>query len=568
MRELVLRYLALTPARYASLMVRRHGLPARVVASALGGAVLGASHWAGSWGWVSWFAFTPLWWALRGASPALGLSLGGVFGFTAWAVGLSWLFATVLICVPGSVFLGAAVYVLLLSLHATLFAALGLLARAGAAALRRWARWSPQAAFLGGSVPALVAVEGLWPRLFPFSLAEVQSWHLPLVQTADLAGGAPIAFLIGLSSAALGLTLRAEAGRRRGRPEVRRFTQGAALSAVVLVLSAEGYGLLRIRSVDREVAAAREAGRGLSVAVIQPSIPTGVWERPKEVAGAAESLTALTRRAAADGARLVVWPENVYWRPAYFERADRRFERPLTMAGAPMPPLTAADVPVPVETLLGTIARVRLPGGGTRLHYVGFLKRADGSYGGASGKRFPTPFGEFIPGGRWFPWLYTLTPELVRIRGTRQRPMRLADGTVLGVYICYDATVPAAPRDLVRAGAELLAELTSNAAFFDEVQLPRQSLRTSALRAVETRRFVLRAVSSGVSAVIDPAGRLAGSIPFGGKGVLRADVVALAGTTPAVRFGSAAYLAAAAWSAALLALGLLARALPESSPKP
>lgn len=540
-------------------MLRFRGPFARAGAAVLGGILLGVAYRAGPWGWLSWFAFVPFWGMLAGASPGRAAALGWAYGVVAWAVGLSWLYPTVLKFVPGSLPAGTLIYVLLLGLFGTLFAAIALLARGGSLILRRHARWSPPAAFLGASVPALTAVEGLWPRLFPFSLAEVQSWHLPLFQLSDLAGGATTALLVGLVSSALSLVWRVEAGRRPRRSGARRFAWSAAAAAALALLCAEAYGLRRIRAVDAEVAAVRAAGNSLPAAVVQSSLPTGVWARPHEVEGAARAMGELTRRAAAGGARLVVWPENAYWRPVYFDRSDRAFERPLAADGGPLGPLIAADVPVAVEALMGSEARVPLgagDGAALRRHYVGFLRRADGSYGGAAAKRFPTPFGEFIPGGRWLPWLYALTPELVRIRGARQRPLRLADGTRLGVFICYDATKPRATADLVRRGAGFLAEQTSNAAFFDEDQLPRQSLRTSVVRAVETRRFILRAVSSGVSAVIDPVGRVTGVIPFGARDVLHADVAPLEGLTPAVRLGAAPYWAAAAWLAAVAALGL------------
>lgn len=548
---------------------------ARAAAAVVGGALLGVAYRAGPWGWLSWLAFVSFWGMLAGAAPGRAAALGWVYGVVAWAVGLSWLYPTVLKFVPGSLPAATLIYALLLALFGTLFAAIALLARGGALVLRRYARWPPGAAFLGASIPALTAVEGLWPRLFPFSLAEVQSWHLPLFQLSDLAGGATTAALVGLVSGALALVLRVEAGRRPLRSGARRFAWSVAAAAFLAVAAAEAYGLWRIRSVDRAVAAVRAAGHSLPAAVVQSSLPTGAWARPQEVEGTARAMGELTRRAAEGGARLVVWPENAYWRPVYFDRADRAFERPLAADGGALDPLIASDVPVEVEALLGSEARVSLGGAAPRdgasplrRHYVGFLRRADGSYGGASAKRFPTPFGEFIPGGRWLPRLYTLTPELVRIRGARQRPLRLADGTLLGVFICYDATKPRATADLVRRGAGLLAEQTSNAAFFDEDQLPRQSLRTSVVRAVETRRFILRAVSSGVSAVIDPVGRVTGTIPFGASEVLHADVAPLDGLTPAVRLGAAPYWAAAAWLAALAALGLWGAVRARRDPGP
>jgi apolipoprotein N-acyltransferase len=85
--------------------------------------------------------------------------------------------------------------------------------------------------------------------------------------------------------------------------------------------------------------------------------------------------------------------------------------------------------------------------------------------------------------------------------------------------ICYEATWPGAFNQQVRQGANVLINLTDDG-WFNGTIAPAQHLRAVVLRAVETRRWLVRASNSGVSAIVDPTGRIVASVPWMATGAL------------------------------------------------
>jgi apolipoprotein N-acyltransferase len=77
----------------------------------------------------------------------------------------------------------------------------------------------------------------------------------------------------------------------------------------------------------------------------------------------------------------------------------------------------------------------------------------------------------------------------------------------LGVLICYEAIFPEASRIYKSKGAELLVNIT-NDAWFGFSSAPYQHLSMTAFRAVENRLYVVRAANTGISAIVDPAGKI------------------------------------------------------------
>jgi apolipoprotein N-acyltransferase len=124
-------------------------------------------------------------------------------------------------------------------------------------------------------------------------------------------------------------------------------------------------------------------------------------------------------------------------------------------------------------------------------------------------------------------------------------------GMHAGVLICWEGIYASAARVLVNAGAELLVNL-SNDDWFDGHAAVEQHLHATLLRAVETRRFLLRATNSGVTAIVDPRGFVVASAPPGAATVVAGHVTRISGLTPYVRAGDVF-----AWACVLAALGAL-----------
>jgi apolipoprotein N-acyltransferase len=159
----------------------------------------------------------------------------------------------------------------------------------------------------------------------------------------------------------------------------------------------------------------------------------------------------------------------------------------------------------------------------------------------AYAKSHLVPFGEFVPPG--FGWVVGVLkiPLSDFSRGAdTQRPLEVA-GQRVALNICYeDAFGPEIIRQLPEA--TLLVNV-SNVAWFGDSAAPAQHLRIARMRALETGRTMLRATNTGVTAVVDPRGQVAGRLPAFTEGVLEARVEGRTGATPYVRAGNAPVVA-------------------------
>ncbi len=126
-------------------------------------------------------------------------------------------------------------------------------------------------------------------------------------------------------------------------------------------------------------------------------------------------------------------------------------------------------------------------------------------------KEHLVPFGEFIPGRRWFPWLGALVPLPLDYRpgngggvlaiGTPAGPVRA------GVLICFEDVFPGLAGRRAAAGAELLVNLT-NDAWFRESPAAWQHAAIAVFRSIETGLPMVRCSNHGVTCVIDRLGRI------------------------------------------------------------
>jgi apolipoprotein N-acyltransferase len=127
----------------------------------------------------------------------------------------------------------------------------------------------------------------------------------------------------------------------------------------------------------------------------------------------------------------------------------------------------------------------------------------------------------------------------------------------MGPLICWEIIFPGAVVDPSRRPAWLL-NLT-NDTWFGDTPGPRQHLLQSALRAVEEGLPVVRAANSGISAIIDPYGRIAESLPLGVSGILDGALPQALSATIYARYGDLVFLVSAAALAVISGAGVLAR---------
>jgi apolipoprotein N-acyltransferase len=142
-----------------------------------------------------------------------------------------------------------------------------------------------------------------------------------------------------------------------------------------------------------------------------------------------------------------------------------------------------------------------------RLYNTAFLVTADGRIAERYDKRHLVPFGEYVPLQRLLFFVEKMVVGIGDFGWGREATAFRLDGLTFGTMICYEVIFPDEVRELTRAGARLLVNIT-NDAWFGRSGAPAQHLAMAALRAVENGSYLVRAANTGISAVIAPTGAI------------------------------------------------------------
>ncbi len=496
-------------------------LASRLVLAASGAAALALSYSFAS-GWPGCLVALALVWAAAApaATSARTFFWGWLAGTLIHLLGFTWILHT--LRVFGGLGVGlAGLGLLLFSLaHGLLFGLWTLAVRAGRRlGLPAWVAFPM----------AYVPLEWLFPKLFPWHLG-APLFHLKaLLQIADLTGAWGLTFLAALLSGALvdAWQASAAAAARHERPGFRDL-RGLLVAAACLV-AATGYGLFRLRQMDRLLARADREGRTVTVGIVQPNIGNFEKEDPAKAGEQLERLATLSRKALDQGAQLVVWPETAIRFPVQ-EAAARR---EIAAGGRPGDPPAVAGQPGLRQAWLLAGAILETSSGDEN---AALLLSPEGGVAGLTAKRVLLAFGEYLPLERRFPWLRRFFPRAGRLVPGRGSKVLDWFGIRLGVVICYEAILPALVQSVVGRGAHVLVNLT-NDSWFGPTREPEQHLLLAALRTVETRRALIRATNTGKSAIVDPAGRVRAASGIFQPAVLVQPVPLLAGRSFYVRFG-------------------------------
>lgn len=362
--------------------------------------------------------------------------------------------------------------------------------------------WSPALAFLA----AFVATELLYPLLFPYYFGDAFYGRPVLLQTADLGGPIMLSVVVVATNLAVAELV---AARLRGAGDRRVVYAGAGVLGFALV-----YGLLRIAMVDASVAKAE----ALQVGVVQGNL--GLMQNHTAPGESLRRHRQATQELREQGAKLVVWSES-----AVDLSADDRILSDFYRANV------AGGLGVPL--IFGTVVFHAPDGAGGRgeIYNTALSTDAVGNVTGRYDKEYLLAFGEYLPFGETFPSLYEISRNSGRFsRGTKLTPLPVTTPTGkhnIAAFICYEDILPAFTNKLVAAtDAELLVNIT-NDAWFGTTAEPWQHMALAQVRAVEHRRYLVRATNSGVSAIVDPVGRVVASTQVRDvqSGVRTADVL-------------------------------------------
>jgi apolipoprotein N-acyltransferase len=442
-----------------------------------------------------------LWLGERAPRARGAFAIGFAFGLGYFLAGVSWVYVSLhdFGAMPAPV---AAAVTLLFCAYLALYPACAL-----SIAVRVRTPWLRRALVFPGAWIAAEWVRGWLFTGFPWlAIGYSQAPHGPL------AGLAPVLGLhaVGLALvASAGLLLHALAGGGRAVHQ-RALAALAALWVATFAL--------------KTVAWTEPAGEPVRVSLLQGNVAQSIKWRPEQVAITLELYERMIR---ASSAQLVILPETAL--PLFLQNVPPDFLQSIAAHAR----ANGADV------LIGLPEHG--PGG-----YYNSVVTLGASPSQAYRKSHLVPFGEFIP-------LRPLLAPVVEAmaipltdfaRGAvTQRPLAVA-GQRVAVNICYEDVFG---EEIIRQlpEATLLVNV-SNVAWFGDSIAPRQHLQIAQMRALETGRHMLRATNTGMTAVVDPQGRIVAEAATFSTETLSAEVRGHEGATPYVRLGNGPVLALAA----------------------
>jgi len=475
---------------------------------AYGLAVLGGAFyflgWAGFGFWpLSLICLVPLWGALELGLKRTwrhSLAVAWLYGTVTCAGGYHWL-VEFLDVFSGYGYAASALFWLLFSAYLGFnFAVYGLVYRT----LRKRG-WSTS--FV--AIPTLLLIEWLYPSLFPTYLSNSLYAQTTLVQIADLGGPMLVTVVMALLNLSVFEALRWRRANRAAPWLLFGLTAAAIASSAI-------YGTARIAQVEAEL----EEAPILRLGIVQVNM--GIFEKRTEAIEGHRRHLEQSRQLEEQGELdLIVWPES-----AFVDGLPRKL------------PFSADRVRRDLKTpiLFGGVSTERVDGK-RKIYNTVFLTDDEGTVRSTYDKTYLLMFGEYLPFGEVFPILYDLSPNSGHFTaGTHVRPLTLGPWRI-STPVCYEDVLARFTRKMVRAAnPHVLINLT-NDAWFGDTQEPWIHLVLSQYRAIEHRRYLVRSTNSGISAVIDPLGRVVAQTDLLSRENLRYDVRMLESETLYGRFG-------------------------------
>ncbi len=315
---------------------------------------------------------------------------------------------------------------------------------------------------------------------FPWGLLGYsQVKNLAFLQTASVAGVYALSFVLVVLQSFFVLSLKS---RKRG-------PFFFALTAV-LGIHLAGFLSLKVPAPSKDT---------FKAAVLQGNVSSDIyWDRISaiEIEGLFKQHLDLSRLAYLNGARLIIWPE---------------FSVPLCFScGQPLyrsfkETLFQFVRETKCTLLLGT-NETASQGGELRYFNTALCLSPELSMTQYH-KMHLVPFGEYSPYKKIFSFVEKVTHAIGNVTPGKYRVLHSFEGKKFGSPICYEIIFPRLVRKFSQEGAEFLITVT-NDGWYGTSPAPDQHFLIAVFRAVENRRFLLRAATTGISGIVDPYGRI------------------------------------------------------------
>ncbi|MGC9293207.1 MAG: apolipoprotein N-acyltransferase [Acidobacteriaceae bacterium] len=237
-------------------------------------------------------------------------------------------------------------------------------------------------------------------------------------------------------------------------------------------------------------------------------------------------------------AEVIVWPES----PAPFQENDPRFQHWISAL--------AQDARTPVIVGDFAVERGPLRQSGWEIFNSASFVTQEGVFAGRYDKMHLVPFGEYVPFQNWLWFARSLTAQVGTMQHGVRRVVFNNNGHTYGTFICYESIFADEVRQFVLLGADVLVNISDDG-WYGDTSAPWQHLNMARMRAVEDHRWLLRDTNSGVTAAIDPYGRVVQSLPRHTQGALAAHFNYISDTTFYTKHGDLF-----AWFCAIIAIVL------------
>jgi apolipoprotein N-acyltransferase len=366
--------------------------------------------------------------------------------------------------------------------------------------------------FSGKGIHEIIIAPVLWTCLecgksyaftgFPWeNLAYSQYLYTTLIQAVDIIGTYGLSFIIVFVNV---IIFDIFSKKFKG---TRLIAEMALCCALLLIIFS--YGCLRLYQIDEKL----RATESMNVTIIQGNIDQHIKWDPRFQMETINVYGELSLQEKSSRPGLIVWPETAA--PFFFQEFNELHGR-------------IVDIAQMTEEwlLFGGPSYLReCTGSEDCISYLNsaFLLSPNGKLIDRYDKVHLVPYGEYVPLRSIFPFISKLAVGAGDFHsGYGYNPLVL-NNIKLGVLICYEGIFPEASRTYKNMGVDLLVNIT-NDAWFGRTSAPYQHLSMTVFRAVENRLYVIRSANTGISAVIDPAGRIIAKTELFEKSKLRDNV--------------------------------------------
>ncbi len=457
--------------------------PFNIIVAATTGLLLTASFPRIGWWFTAWIAFVPLFHAIKDLRPLTSFWLGFLAGVVHFATLLYWIAGVMHHYGQLSYMLSVAILMLLvlyLSLYPGIFAMV--ISQLRVRSLRY---------FLTAPLfwVALEYVKSFFLSGFPWeNLGHSQYNQLHLVQISDIFG------IYGLSALIMAVNcVLFEVWETILRH--RAFAWKPVFGVALLIVGSLAYGTWRIEKIDTAANAAPKR----SIALVQGNVDQSVKWLPSFQHETLQRYGTLSAAALEAGPDLIIWPETAL--PFYFLQDEELTEEALKVVRGSK-----------TYFLFGSPSFCRT-GKRTRYYNSAYLVDPSAKVMGKYDKVHLVPYGEYVPLKRYFPFLGKMVEAVGDFDSGNEGQVLSWGDERIGVLICFEAIFPELARSMVKNGAQLLINIT-NDAWFGRSSAPYQHLSMVVFRAVENHLAVARAANTGISAFVDPVGRLLDETPL------------------------------------------------------